>query len=120
MRIRPSYIFTVLGNAIDHIQEGYISNNIVHIPLNNKVVNKCLDTSEEISSHYSIWADFSRKGLVAIYAEPVDDDNDDDVENSENIDLMNFDDLFEYLEFTESESLFDMMCKMIYTNAPEI
>ena len=31
-----------------------------------------------------------------------------------------YDDLFEYLEFTESESLFDMMCKMIYTNAPEI
>ena len=120
MKIRPSYIFTVLGNAIDHIQEGYISNNIVHIPLSDKVVNKCLDTSEEISSHYSIWADFSRKGLVDIYVEPDDDNSDDDVENSENINLINFDDLFEYLEFTESESLFDMMCKMIYTNAPEI
>lgn len=120
MKIRPSYIFTVLGNAMDHIQEGYISNNIVHIPLDDKVINKCLDMSGEISSHYDIWADFSRKGLVDIYAEPDDDNNDDDVENSENINLINFDDLFEYLEFTESESLFDMMCKIIYTNAPEI
>lgn len=121
MKIRPSYIFTVLGNAIDHIQEGYISNNIVHIPLSIHIVNECLDTLEEISSHhYSIWADFSRKGLVDIYAEPDDDNNDDDVENSENINLINFDDLFECLEFTESESLFDMVCKMIYTNAPEI
>lgn len=120
MRIRPSYIFTVLGNAIDHIQEGYISNNIVHIPLNINTVNKCLDKSEKISYHYGIWADFSRKGLVDIYVEPDDDNSDYVVENSENINLINFDDLFEYLEFTDSESLFDMMCKMIYTNAPEI
>ena len=120
MKIRPSYIFTVLGNAMDHIQEGYISNNIVHIPLSIHIVNRCLDTLEEISSRYSIWADFSRKGLVDIYAEPDDDDSNDDVENSENVNLMDFDDLFEYLEFTESESLFDMMCKMIYTNVPEI
>ena len=120
MKIRPSYIFTVLGNAMDHIQEGYISNNIVHIPLSIHIVNECLDTLEDISSRYSIWADFSRKGLVDIYAEPDDDYSDDDVENSGNVNLMGFDDLFEYLEFTESESLFDMMCKMIYTNAPEI
>ena len=120
MKIRPNYIFTALGNAIDHIQEGYISNNIVHIPLSIHIVNRCLDTSEEISSRYSIWADFSRKGLVDIYAELDDDNSDDDVENSESVNLINFDDLFEYLEFTESESLFDMMCKMIYTNAPEI
>lgn len=120
MKIRPRNIFTVLGNAIDHIQEGYISNNIVHIPLSIHIVNECLDTLEEISSRYSIWADFSRKGLVDIYAEPDDDDSDNVVENSENIDLMDFDDLFEYLEFAESESLFDMICKTIYTNAPEI
>ena len=41
-------------------------------------------------------------------------------EGDEENDLIDFDDLFEYLEFTESESLFDMMCKMIYTNVPEI
>ena len=119
MKIRPSYIFTVLGNAIDHIQEGYISNNIVHIPLSNEVVNKCLDTSEEISLRYGIWADFSRKGLVTIYAEP-DDDNSDDADNSENIGLIDFDDLFEYLEFTDNNDMFNMLCKMIYTNVPEI
>ena len=114
MRIRPSYIFTVLGNAMDNIHDSCIDKNkTVHIFLDHNIVNRCIDTSEEISDDYTITVDLCREGIIGIYAE-------NDEEETDSIDLIDSDDLFEYLEFTESKSLFDMMCKMIYTNAPEI
>lgn len=114
MKIRPSYIFTVLGNAMDNIDEGYIDKNqTVHIFLDHDIISRCIDVSENISDDHTITAVFCRTGLIGIYAE-------NDEEEIDRIDLIDLDKLLEYLEFTESESLFDMMCKMIYTNAPEI
>lgn len=114
MKIRPSYIFTVLGNAMDNIDEGYIDKNqTVHIFLDHDIISRCIDVSENISDDHTIAAVFCRTGLIGIYAE-------NDEEEIDRIDLIDSDKLLEYLEFTESESLFDMMCKMIYTNAPEI
>lgn len=114
MKIRPSYIFTVLGNAIDNKDDGYINENqIVHIFLDHDTVNRYIDVPEDISNDYTITAVFCRTGLIGIYVE-----NDED--EADRIELIDSDKLSEYLEFTESESLFDMMCKMIYTNAPEI
>ena len=114
MKIRPSYIFTVLGNAMDNIDEGYIDKNqTVHIFLNHDIISRCVDVSENISNHYTITAVFCRTGLIDIYME-------NDEEEADRIELIDSDKLFEYLDFTESESLFDTMCKMIYTNAPEI
>ena len=114
MKIRPSYIFTVLGNAMDNIDEGYIDKNqTVHIFLDHDIINHCFDVSENISDNYTIRAVFCRTGLIGIYVEKNE-------YGTDKIDLIDSDKLSEYLEFTESESLFDMMCKMIYTNAPEI
>ena len=114
MKIRPSYIFTVLGNAMDNIDEGCIDKNqTVHIFLDHDTVNRYIDVPDGISNDYTITAVFCRTGLVGIYVE-------DDEEETDSIELIDSDKLSEYLEFTESESLFDMMCKMIYTNAPEI
>ena len=114
MKIRPSYIFTVLGNAIDNIDEGSINKyQTVHIFLDHDIVNRCIDVPENISDDYTITAAFCRTGLIGIYAEK-------DEYGTDKIDLIDSDELSEYLEFTESELLFDMMCKMIYTNAPEI
>lgn len=113
MKIRPNYIFTVLGNAIDNIDEGYIDKNqTVHIFLDNNIISRCIDVLKDISDNYTITAVFCRTGLIGIYME-----ND---EEEDRIELIDSDKLFEYLEFTDNESLFDMMCKMIYTNAPEI
>ena len=114
MRIRPSYIFTVLGNAIDNKDDGYINENqIVHIFLDHDTVNRYIDAPEGISNDYTITAAFCRTGLIDIYAE-------NDEEETDRIDLIDSNELLGYLEFTESESLFDMMCKMIYTNALKI
>ena len=114
MKIRPSYIFTVLGNAMDNIDEGCIDKNqTVHIFLDHDTVNRYIDVPDGISNDYTITAAFCRTGLIGIYAEK-------DEYGTDKIDLIDSDELSEYLEFTESELLFDMMCKMIYTNAPEI
>ena len=114
MKIRSSYIFTILGNAIDNKDDGYINENqIVHIFLDHDTVNRCIDVPEDISNDYTIMAAFCRTGLIGIYAEK-------DEYGTDKIDLIDSDELSEYLEFTDSESLFDMICKMIYTNAPEI
>ena len=113
MKIRPSYIFTVLGNAMDNIDEGCIDKNqTVHIFLDNNIISRCIDVPKDISDNYTITAVFCRTGLIGIYAE-------NDEEETDRMDLIDSDELSNYLEFTESESLFDMMCKMIYTNAPE-
>lgn len=114
MKIRPSYIFTVLGNAMDNIHDSCIDKNqTVHIFLDHDIISRCIDVSEDISDDYTIMAAFCRTGLIGIYAEK-------DEYGTDKIDLIDFDDLFECLEFTGNEALFDTMCKMIYTNAPEI
>ena len=113
MKIRPSYIFTVLGNAMDKIDEGYIDKNqTVHIFLDHDIINRCIDVSENISDDYTITAVFCRTGLIGIYVE-------NDEEETDKIELIDSDKLFEYLEFTDNNDMFDVLCKMIYTNAPE-
>jgi len=108
MKIYSHYIFTVLGNAIDNIKEGYIDKNqTVHIFLNHNIVNRCIDTSEEISDDYTITVDLCREGIIGIYAE-------NDEEETERIELIDSDELFEYLELTDTKYIFKTICNFLY------
>ena len=111
MKINKYFIFTILGNAIDNIKESYIDEkNTVHVPLRMDLVKDfLLDDDKNLNDDYVIYADFSRQGLVNIYAENVEED-------SEIINLIDSDELYDYLEFTNTEYIFRVMCNNIYTS----
>lgn len=111
MKIRPNLIFTVLGNAMSNIKAGYINDNQVCIPLDLSIVNECLSTSNKtIDDGYVVNAVFDRQCLSEICAEDAD-------EEREKIELIDFDELFEYLENTDTDYIFKLMCSSIFTNS---
>ena len=93
MKIYSHYIFTVLGNVFDNTGEWYFNSddNTVTVFLDLGRVNKCIGTDNHISDEYFVVAKFNRIGLVNIYAEK-------DEYGADRMDLIDFDDLFEYLE----------------------
>ena len=110
MKILPTFIFTILGNVIDNIEDSYFEDNgILVVNLDREVVNECIHNGESISDGYIIRAEFHRRWFKALYAEN---------EDGARIDLVDDDELFGHLDFTNTNHIFEAICALIYTSAP--
>lgn len=115
MKIKPSSIFTILGNAADNINEGFITEDkTIYIRLDNKIVGNCLETSDTIPDDYTIWAKFCRQGLVDITLELYDEETED---NKVIDSLIDRDDLPDFLEDYDKDCIHKTMCSLIYATA---
>lgn len=115
MKIKPSSIFTILGNAADNISERCITEDkTIYIRLDNKIVENCLETSDVIPDDYTIWVKFCRQGLVDITLELYDEE----IEDNKVIDsLIDRNELSDFLEVYDKDCMHKTMCSLIYAIA---